>query len=180
MIDQNLRKLWSLPPENSHFETQEEFENFRKGVSERVTKVDEFNTAEIQKMLKGRGWFRDDKDGEGAGRYGWLIAQHADRNPTFQQAALKLMKAELGAPGVSKSNYAYLYDRVQMRFMDSDGLDERIQRYGTQGRCTGPGTWEPLPMEDPENIDVRRAEVGLGPIAEYKVRFKTLCTKDER
>jgi len=180
MIDQNLRKLWSLPPENSHFETQEEFENFRKGVSERVTKVDEFNTAEIQKMLKGRGWFRDDKDGEGAGRYGWLIAQHADRNPTFQQAALKLMKAELGAPGVSKSNYAYLYDRVQMRFMDSDGLDERIQRYGIQGRCTGPGTWEPLPMEDPENIDARRAEVGLGPIAEYKVRFKTLCTKDER
>jgi len=156
MIDQSLRKFWNMPPVNSHFESQEEFENFRVGVFERVGRVDDFNTAQLKLMLEGRGWFRDDLDGQGAGRAAWLIAQHADQDPEFQQVALKLIKAELGAPGVSKSNYAYLYDRVQMRFGDDNPPEDRIQRYGTQGRCTGPGTWEPLPMEDPENIDARR------------------------
>jgi len=131
-------------------------------------------------MLKGRGWFRDDNDGEGASDRGWIIAQHADRDPEFQQEALKLIEAELGAPSVSKSNYAYLYDRVQMRFNDYDSIEKRLQRYGTQGRCTGPGTWEPLPMEDPDNIDARRAEVGLGPIKDYKARFKSICKEDQR
>ena len=180
MIDQNLRRLWNLPAETSHFATDEEFEAFKMGISDRVIKVDEFNTEQLQSMLKGRGWFRDDKDGEGAGSDAWLIAQHADLNPEFQQEALTLIEAELGAPGVSKSNYAYLYDRVQMRFSDSESSEKRIQRYGTQGRCTGPGTWEPSPVEDPENLDARRAEVGLGPIAEYKTVFKTLCTEDQR
>lgn len=131
-------------------------------------------------MLDGRGWFRDDKDGQGAANDAWLIAQHADRNPDFQEKALKLIEAELEAPGVSKSNYAYLYDRVQMRFMNGDNLEKRLQRYGTQGRCTGPGTWEPFPVEEPDRIDKVRAEVGLGTIEAYKSRFKNICTEDQR
>jgi len=180
MIDQSLRRLWSTDESDKHFENETEIKVFKKGISQRVMKVDSFNTAEIKTMLKGRGWFRDDNDGEGASDRGWIIAQHADRDPEFQQEALKLIEAELGAPGVSKSNYAYLYDRVQMRFNDYDSIEKRLQRYGTQGRCTGPGTWEPLPMEDPDNIDARRAEVGLGPIKDYKARFKSICKEDQR
>lgn len=180
MIDQSLRRLWSGNDADTHFENETEREAFKKGIPQRVMKVDSFNTAEIKSMLEGRGWFRDDKDGESAASYAWLIAQHADRDPGFQQEALKLIEAELGAPGVSKSNYAYLYDRVQMRFNDYDSVENRLQRYGTQGRCTGPGTWEPLPMEDPENIDERRADVGLGSIKDYKARFKSICKEDQR
>ena len=158
----------------------EEFENFKIGVSERVTRVDEFNTAELENMLSGRGWFRDDLDGEGAAFRAWLIAQHADRNPDFQIRALDLIGDDLNAPGVSKSNYAYLYDRVQMRFKDGDDLTKRTQKYGTQGRCTGPGTWEAFPMEAPDDIDKLRAEVGLGSLAEYKALFKDICKEDQR
>lgn len=179
-IDQSLRKLWIPGGQEAHFETKEELAAFKEGVSERVVKVDEFNTAELQKMLEGRGWFRDDVDGRGAANDAWLIAQHADRNPDFQEVALKLIEAELDAPGVSKSNYAYLYDRVQMRFMEGDKQDKRVQRFGTQGRCTGPGTWEPFPVETPARIDEIRAEFGLGSMAEYKARFKNICAKDQR
>lgn len=179
-IDQSLRKLWRPSVADSHFEASEEFETFKKGISQRIVNVDEFNTAELGKMLEGRGWFRDDIDGQGAANDAWLIAQHADRNPDFQVRALKLIEAEIEAPGVSKRNYAYLYDRVQMRFTSGDDLEKRLQRYGTQGRCTGPGTWEPFPVEEPNRIDEVRAEVDLGTIEAYKSRFKTICTEDQR
>ena len=179
-IDQSLRKLWSSPDAQSHFDNPGELEEFKAGISSRIVTVDEFNTSELEKMLQGRGWFRDDLDGEGAAHKAWLIAQHADRNPEFQIKALALIEAEFGSPGVSKSNYAYLYDRVQMRFTDGLDASKRIQRYGTQGRCIGKGLWEPFPVEDPERIDEVRADVGLGTMAEYKSRFKTLCHEDQR
>ena len=179
-IDQALRKFFHETDAKAHFTDEDEYEAFKAGISTRFTQIDEFNTAELQKMLEGRGWFRDDIDGSGAAFDAWLIAQHADRNPEFQEEALGLIEAELDAPGVSKSNYAYLYDRVQMRFGDEEQYGKKLQRYATQGRCTGPGTWEPHPVEDPENIDAIRAEVGLGTLAEYKTRFKTMCTEDQR
>ena len=179
-IDQSLRYLWGGEVADSHFDNAQELDAFRKGISQRIVMVDEFNTAELGKMLEGRGWFRDDIDGSGAAEDAWLIAQHADRKPNFQAKVLKMIEAEIDAPGVSKSNYAYLYDRVQMRYLDEGEAGKRLQRYGTQGRCTGPGTWEPHPIESPERIDEMRAEVGLGPIEDYKARFKNICTKDER
>ena len=179
-IDQSLRMMWAGTTLEPHFTDSAELEKVKAGVSERVMKVDAFNTAELEKMLDGRGWFRDDVDGSGAASNAWLIAQHADRNPAFQQKALKLIEAELDAPGVSKSNYAYLYDRVQSAFGANDISKRKKQRYATQGRCTGPGTWEPLPVEDLENIDAIRAKVGLGTLAEYKSRFKNMCKEDQR
>lgn len=179
-IDQSVRKFLVESDAKAHFQTEVEYAAFRPEIFSRMFKVDAFNTVELQKMLEGRGWFRDDLDGDNAARNAWLIAQHADQNPDFQQKALTLIEAELDAPGVSKSNYAYLYDRVQIRF--SDGVDgiKKLQRYATQGRCSGPGTWEPFPVEHPDKIDSIRAEVGLGTLAEYKTRFKTMCTEDQR
>ena len=179
-IDQSLRKLWYPGTADIHFESAEEFEAFKEGIATRVVKVDDFNTAELSQMLEGRGWFRDDRDGQGAANDAWLIAQHADRNPEFQAKALTMIEAAFDAPGVSKSNYAYLYDRVQMRFSDDARAEKKLQRYGTQGRCTGPGTWEPFPVEEPGRIDEVRAEVGLSTMAAYKSRFKTICTEDQR
>lgn len=178
-IDQSLRKLWNDNEAKVHFQDDAQFDAFRANIPERVQKIDEFNTAKLQNMLKNRGWFRDDLDGRGAANDAWLIAQHADRNPEFQKDVLKLIEAQLESPGVSKSNYAYLYDRVQMNTAHTDGT-EPLLRYATQGRCTGPGTWENYPVEEPERIDALRAEVGLGTLADYKSRFKDMCTRDER
>ncbi len=179
-IDQSLRGLFASSAAQDHFQSPDEYDSFKEGLFTRLFKVDEFNTAQLELMLEGRGWFRDDKDGDGAGNLAWLIAQHADQKPEFQEKALKLIEAELGAPGVSKSNYAYLYDRVQVRFIDGDENSDRLQRYGTQGRCIGPGVWEPHPLEDPDRIDDLRAEVDLGPLEDYKARFKDICQDDER
>jgi Family of unknown function (DUF6624) len=60
---------------------------------------------------------------------------------------------------VSQSNLAYLTDRVLL-------AEGKEQRYGTQ--CTAiDGKWKPRPLEDEANVDKRRADVGLPPLAEY-------------
>jgi len=174
-VDQMIRKMFTPLGRGDHFYDTSDRDAVTKGMAEMMGQTDEFNTGLFRSMLDGRGWFRDDQDGEGAGSRAWLLAQHADHNPEFQDEALKLMAAELGAPGVSKSNYAYLFDRVQARWSDGENTETRKQRYGTQGRCVGKGKWEPLPLEDPGNVDALRAEMELGPIADYKARFKDIC-----
>ena len=64
-----------------------------------------------------------------------------------------------------------LYDRVAVN-------EGRPQRYGTQGRCTGPGSWEPRPIEEAANVDARRtwAEIrGFPRMADYRERMNALC-----
>ena len=64
----------------------------------------------------------------------------------------------LATGGVSKKNYAYLWDRVAVNH-------DREQRYGTQPDwdCKD-GKLELRPVEDPDNLDARRTEMGLGPV----------------
>lgn len=169
-MDQTLRRFWGDPSLKAHFENETEYEEFKKGISKRIVLVDQTNTQSLQTMLEFRNWFRDDKDGERAASNAWLIAQHADRNPEFQKDVLARIKKAWGDPGVSASNYAYLYDRVGAGFGAGKTDEERIQRYGTQGRCTEDG-WQPIRLEDPERVDEFRAEVGLGPLEDYKKRF---------
>lgn len=68
---------------------------------------------------------------------------------------------KLAAP----ANLALLEDRAALR-------EGRKQTYGSQLSTdpeTGQNTLQPL--EDPDNVDKRRASVGLEPIADYMRRF---------
>ena len=51
--------------------------------------------------------------------------------------------------------WACLEDRIR-------AFEGRPQRYGTQFDWDDEGTLSPLPIEDPEGVDSRRAELGLG------------------
>lgn len=174
-VDQGVRNLFNKHEAlKQHFEAESyEMDSHFQNVGQLMFKIDRYGTQTLKTMLEGREWITDARDGTGAADDAWLIAQHADADPDFQRHALTLIEAKLEDPSVSKSNYAYLYDRVA-------GKDEKPQRFATQGRCTGDGTWEPNALEDPENIDSIRAEVGLSSLAEYKSRFKDICVRDER
>jgi hypothetical protein len=97
----------------------------------------------------------------------WLLVQHADRDVAFQTEMLRILEPLVPARETAQSNYAYLHDRVAVN-------SGRPQRYGTQGRCTAAGVWEPREVEQPEQLDERRAAVGLGPEADYIAVFN--CT----
>ncbi len=178
-IDQTIRGIFSVTHlGSSHFDSETELDLLKKGIGQRMIKVDRFNTKHLKTMIEGREWLRDDIDGPGAANTGWLMAQHADQDPEFQKEVLKKMEAALGNPGVSKSNYAYLIDRTMASWGREDTSAKRTQRYGTQGRCRPNGKWEPLTLEDPDNINVLRAEMDLGPIEDYIARFQ--CPKPDK
>jgi hypothetical protein len=171
MVDQYVRKFTQegyarafSPEENLAFGTQ---------IASRVVAVDVANTAEMKALLEKYGWFGISQFGAQADNNAWLLVQHADKDPEFQREIVARLEP-LAARGETKpSHFALLFDRVALSYSDPD--KQTLQRYGTQGRCTGPGTWAPFPVEDPGNLDERRRSVGLSPMAEYQKVFKDLC-----
>ncbi len=91
----------------------------------------------------------------------WLIVQHMDKHPTFQDSVLTKMKIEVDKGKSSSLDYAYLVDRVNVN-------TKRSQIYGTQMLLNKDSTsYEPKPLIDPDKVDERRKSVGLQPIKEY-------------
>jgi hypothetical protein len=126
---------------------------------DRTRAIDERNTRRLRAIIESHGWPGSDLVGEQAADAAWLLVQHSDHDAAFQQRCLELMR-EAAARGVaSTKNLAYLEDRVRI-------ASGRPQLYGTQLERRG-GRLAPTEIEDPEHVDERRAQVGLGPLAEY-------------
>ncbi|MFD8558285.1 DUF6624 domain-containing protein [Streptosporangium canum] len=128
--------------------------------------VDIGNTAFLKKVIAERGWPGKDMVGETGAHAAWLLAQHADQDPQLQRDCLPLLQAAVDAGQAQPSELAYLVDRVRV-------ADGRSQVYGTQ-YWTHDGVYEPRPIEDLERLDVRRAEVGLAPQADYDRTMRDL------
>lgn len=129
--------------------------------------IDELTTRWAEQRLADHGWPAASRYGAGASSDFWLLVQHADQKPDFQRAAIEVMREAVANGDAAGRDLAYLEDRVA-------GKDERPQIYGTQGTCEAEGGWAPFPIDDPENVDVRRAAVGLPPLVEYVAVFTDL------
>jgi len=162
-IDQMVRNAFTGPkvagwgPEARRY--------FNVKLAARMDRIDRANTAELKSLLKSYRWFTISEFGKDADNHAWLLVQHADHDVAFQKEVLGILTELYPKGETSPSNYAYLWDRVA-------GHTGNKQRYGTQGRCTGPGTWEPFDVEDPIGLDARRASVGLPSMQVYKQVFK--------
>lgn len=124
-----------------------------------VERRDKSNTSMLKAEVSRNGWPLISVVGVQASTAAWLLVQHADNDPAFQVRALHLMQPLLSKSEVSKSNYAYLYDRVMLRLTGR-------QRFGTQFTCSA-GRRVPEALEEPNRLDQLRAESGLEPIATY-------------
>lgn len=122
--------------------------------------------ARFREIVAEHGWpGRSLVGSEGAGAT-WLLAQHADTG--YQRELLPLLEEAVAQGEASKSNWAFLLDRVRLRRGEP-------QLYGTQFRWSAEeGKWVLRPVEDPENLERRRAEVGLGPIEDYVKMMKEM------
>ncbi len=123
--------------------------------------ADSSNMIILKKIFKEYGFMGIEEVGkQGSGNF-WLMMQHCDRDPKFQEEVLSEMKKHIERKNANPSNYAYLIDRV-------NGNTGKPQVYGTQMKLNQEGSsYEPLPVIEPENLNKRRAEVGLGTIEEY-------------
>ena len=130
-----------------------------KDLAQRWDEVDRSNTAYLSRVLERHGWPGYDMVGEEAAHAAFFLAQHADRDPEFQARCLKALQQAVEAEQASRTDLAYLIDRVAVARGEP-------QTYGTQVNWVD---GEPTPFEliDPDQVDERRATVGLGPIQEY-------------
>lgn len=129
---------------------------------------DRENTEWLKKDLRENGWPKISQFGPVADRQAWLLVQHADQDVAFQREVLGLLEGLVAAKETSPRNYGMLWDRVAT-------AENRLQRYGTQGRCVGPGKWTAYEVEDPANLEARRASLGFPTMAEYATGFTQVC-----
>lgn len=132
-----------------------------------VCSTDPGNTDWLRGHVREGRWFTIQEHGSTASRAAWLLAQHADHDPAFQQEVLDLIEPLARSGDIHRGNFAMLADRVAVH-------TGRPQTYGSQGHCTEDG-WAPRTIHDPERVDERRAEMGLEPIEDYVARFAGSC-----
>jgi len=130
-----------------------------KSVEKKMKEQDSLNLIKIEKILNERGWLGPDFIGYIGNLTLWLVIQHSA--PAILEKYLPMMR-EAAIKGDARADHlAYLEDR-------NNKYQNRKQLYGSQF-ATDSETEEGYvwPLEDPDNVDKRRSEVGLGTMQEY-------------
>ncbi|MEW6734760.1 MAG: DUF6624 domain-containing protein [Acidobacteriota bacterium] len=138
--------------------------NIEASLKEEMQNIDTKNTARMHEIIKEYGWPARSLVGYEGANAAWLLIQHADRDPEFQRECLALMKTAVEKGEASGIHFALLTDRVLVN-------QGKKQIYGTQFKYLD-GELVPSPLEDPDNVDRRRQEIGLEPLEEYKNSLK--------
>ena len=133
-------------------------QDVRNGASAAID-VDGKNLVRIREIIAGYGFPTADLVGADGVAAAWLLVQHAD-DVALQEQVLETISPPHAMPqGIDGQKIALLTDRVLLR-------QEKSQRYGSQLRM-GENGLEPLPIEDEANVDARRAQMGMMPLADY-------------
>jgi len=130
-----------------------------------MTHVDREHTERMHEIVDEVGWPTISMVGSDGTQAAWLLVQHADLDPAFQRRCLSLMEALRGRGEIYAQNLAYLTDRVLVN-------EGKKQEYGTQFHVVD-GKQQPRPIRDANNVDKRRAALGLSTLAGYIKLMKT-------
>lgn len=133
----------------------EEWKSLWKAINEK----DSINLLKVKNILDGRGWLGEDVVGWEGNQTLFLVIQHAGLSDQLQYLAM--MRAAVRKGDASPGDLAMLEDRVALR-------QGKKQIYGSQlKKEISSGEYFLLPLEDPDHVDQRRAEMGLEPMQEY-------------
>ena len=124
-----------------------------------INEKDSVNLIKIKSLLDKYGWLGTDVIGEQGNSTMFLVIQHSD--VATQDKYLPMMREAVKNGKAKGSSLALLEDRVALR-------KGKKQIYGSQiGRDNDTKLYYVSPLEDPDNVDKRRAKVGLEPLADY-------------
>jgi hypothetical protein len=120
---------------------------------------DSIHLVQVTKILDEKGWVGKDKVGKLASNTFFVVIQHSDLKT--QQKYLPMMRTAVKEGNSEASWLALLEDRVALG-------EGKKQIYGSQITCNKETKkCYVAPLEDPDNVDKRRSEVGLDPLAQY-------------
>ena len=120
------------------------------------------NAHRLEELIVQHGWPGVAKVGIEGCRAAWTIAQHAICTPAAQRGFLLALSDAAQAGDAPKRLAAMLADRIRFN-------ENRPQLYGTVLDWDEDGELT-CELEDPANVDARRAEAGLPPFEEERRR----------
>ena len=135
------------------------------------SQLNQKNVARIEEIIAEQGWPKKSIIKGSAASTVFLVIQHADIE--IQKKYLPLMKEAANTGEANWSSLALLIDRVNLR-------EGKQQIYGSQIYRNDDGSFYVKDLENPEYVNQRRAEVGLGPIQEYVGRWDIEWTVEQK
>ncbi len=123
------------------------------------------NGRQLEKIIEEHGWPSREMVGEDGEEAAWILAQHAISLPRLQRLVLLLMKKNPQPTAVMLRRIAKLEDRICF-------FEGKKQRYGTNFDWDEKEGMSPTPIADPDDIDTRRAQMGLQPLAKAIAKMR--------
>jgi hypothetical protein len=120
------------------------------------------NQERVSAILDKYGWLGPDVVGDSGTDALFFVIQHSGL--TNQEKYLPLIKEAVKNGKAKATELALLEDRVNIG-------ENKKQIYGSQIVSNSTGGLVVAPMEDPDNVDKRRAEMGLESMADYCKNF---------
>lgn len=172
MIDNSKFKMELLPLLDTIYKDDQSYRielgNLTKGNASQKTldsirniikQKDEINLSKVNEIIKKHGWLGPQEVGMNGSQGIFLVIQHADLET--QKKYLPLVRQAEKDGKTLSSNLAILEDRVAMR-------EGRKQLYGSQGfKDKITGTNYIYPIVDLDQLDQRRKQMGMPPMATY-------------
>ena len=137
-------------------------------------KMTDDNTNFMAKWIENHNWPYYSEVGLEAGDAATLFLSHANGNVRSERKILeKTLPAVKQAVDIKEADaywYAVTYDRYLASCHEKQVYGTLIYRHGVSGTAkTGivMSEWKLAPIQDEKNVDIRRAELGLGPLKDY-------------
>lgn len=148
------------------------FANMDPRLVERMKQTDERTHTQLLTIIREHGWPDRDLVGVDGTSAASTMIQHVP--PETGKQVLPLVEAAFRAGKVTGENYAMLVDHARI----ADGLP---QLYGTDFKFSADGEELDLqPTERDAEIDARRREIGLVPLAEYREMIRQIYSAQRK
>ena len=129
------------------------------GYHPRMEAVHRVLAERLGRLVEVHGWPGRSMAGSDGAAAAWRVAHHAIATPGLQRRFLALVREAAARGEASPLQAAMLEDRVRH-------LEGRPSLYGTLLDWDDTGRLSPGPVEAPEQLDARRAALGLPPMAD--------------
>ena len=130
-----------------------------RAVWDAQSQIDAKNLIRLKEIISEFGWPGQSLVGRDGSNAAFLILQHADHETQVEY--LPIVRVAVEAGELERSAFAMFQDRILV-------TEGKPQVYGTQlYRNDTSGELELFPIEDEANVDARRMEIGMIPLAEY-------------
>lgn len=134
-------------------------------------RLDMTHAARLKQLIVAHGWPDADRVGAEAVNAAVTIVRNAPQDLELMSMAVASLEGRLETAGVAPEDFAVFVDRARVARGEP-------QYYGTIMRVvpstSGSRVWPEAPIEAPEALDDRRAEIGLAPHAEFIARLAAI------